>query len=77
MLVLLLLTFCQEGGPPKADVSGIKSRIVEIDTRLQQFQTKLDALDKDSRTLSDEVNRLELERALLTAEMQMHELQLQ
>jgi len=77
MLVLLLLTFCQEGGPPKADVSGIKSRIVEIDTRLQQFQTNLDALDKDSRTLSDEVNRLELERALLTVEMQKHELQLQ
>ena len=76
-LSLLLLFSLQEKDAPADEMSEIQSRMEKIETHLTGLRGKLSALDNDSRKISDEVNRLELERALLTADMQKHELQLQ
>ena len=76
-LLFLLLSFDQGGSQAaRAEVWKIQSQITSLDLDLERLQKKLRGMKQDSRRISDEIVRVELERSVVLKNIEKHELEL-
>jgi len=76
-LVLVLSLLLQSGDPDTGDkISGVRDRILEIDANLARLEKRLSETSKSSEHISDEIGRLELQRAMIGDQVKKHELEL-
>jgi len=59
------------------DLSRLKSRIYRLESEARRLELKLKNIGNDSKRITDELNQLELERAIISGKLESHELELE
>ena len=62
---------------PGKNLSRLKSRIFRLEAQARRLELKLNSIGKDSKRITDELNKLELERAIIAGKLETHELELE
>lgn len=61
---------------PEKNLSRLKSRIFRLESEAKRLELRLKNIKKDSTKITDELNQLELERAIIAGKVETHELEL-
>ena len=59
------------------DLSRLKSKIFRLEAEARRLELKLKNIGADSKRITDELNQLELERAIISGKLETHELELE
>jgi len=58
------------------EVQRVQTELASIEANVNRLEAKLDAMREDSEKVSDEIGRLELQRAVVSAKIEQHETEL-
>lgn len=75
-LLALLLIFNQESPSAETETNAIQDRLKSINQNLGRLDRKLDEMKARSNRLSDDIGKLELQRAIVSEKIEKHELEL-
>lgn len=77
--IVLFLSLCPGWAQtqPGQNLSRLKSRIFRLESQARTLELKLKNIRSDSKRITDELNQLELERAIVTSKLESHELELE
>ena len=76
---LFLLSLCPGWAQtqPGQKLSRLKSRIFRLESQARSLEIKLKNIKADSKLITDDLNQLELERAIIAGKLETHELELE
>lgn len=76
---VILLSLCPGWSQtePGQKLSRLKSRIFRLESQARNLEIKLKNIRQDSKLITDELNQLELERAIIASKLESHELELE